>query len=258
MKFNTIQHTLQNIRTKQNLTQVDFAEKIFVSRQTVSNWERGISIPPVTALSIIANTFDVPLTQLLSALDGEQANREHAAERQLIVEAFLTLLHRHNGQYSTIDLIIAESGIDYEHAITLFNSPSAILQYIAQQIDAQVIAAVDNYSDDDPLMMIADAVLPVLYQHNHTLKILYTGHYANGEWLTFLKNSYQKWAAPFFDNYDITTAPVSRKFAIELTVKTTLSIISTWLTQPVPTPPDQFRQTFLHLTRTPIIELICP
>ena len=139
MKFNTIQHTLQNIRTKQNLTQVDFAEKIFVSRQTVSNWERGISIPPVTALSIIANTFDVPLTQLLSALDGEQANREHAAERQLIVEAFLTLLHRHNGQYSTIDLIIAESGIDYEHAITLFNSPSAILQYIAQQIDAQEI-----------------------------------------------------------------------------------------------------------------------
>ncbi|CAM3158904.1 Transcriptional regulator [Leuconostoc gasicomitatum] len=258
MKFNTIQHILQTIRTRHNLTQVEFAEKIFVSRQTVSNWERGISTPPVTALTIIAKTFNMPLPEIVSALKGQQTDKAYTAERQLLVDAFLSLLSRHNGVYCDIDLIIQEAGIAHQHAIKLFNSPSAILQYIAKQIDAQVIAALSNSTATDPFEMIADYVLPVLYDNNHTLKILYTGHYANGEWLYFLKKVYIKWATPFFENYNLGTAPVSREFAIDLTVKTTLAIISTWLTQPIPTKPDDFRQTFLHLAHTPIAQIVSP
>ncbi len=85
---NTIQHILQNIRTRHNLTQVEFAEQIFVSRQTVSNWERGISIPPVAALTIIAKTFNMPLPEIVSALEGQQTDKTHTAERQLLVDAF--------------------------------------------------------------------------------------------------------------------------------------------------------------------------
>ncbi|WP_246574175.1 helix-turn-helix domain-containing protein [Leuconostoc miyukkimchii] len=225
MKFNTMQHVLQNIRTRHNLTQADFAEKIFVSRQTVSNWERSISTPPVTALTIIANTFDMPLTELMTALEGEQPDNNHTAERQLIVDAFLSLLQQHNGTYCDMAQIIQESVIAYHRAMTLFDSPSAILQYIAKQLDAQVIAALDTNTVGDPFEMIADYVLPVLYDNSHTLKILYSGHYANGEWLYFLKNAYIKWATPFFDNYDLKTAPISRKFAVELTVKTTSNYI---------------------------------
>ncbi len=92
MKFNTIQHILQTIRTRHNLTQVEFAEKIFVSRQTVSNWERGISNPPVTAPTIIAKTFNMPLPEIVSALKGQQTDKAHTAERQLLVDAFLSLL----------------------------------------------------------------------------------------------------------------------------------------------------------------------
>ncbi len=70
------------------------------------------------------------------------------------------------------------------------------------------------------------------------------------------KKEYIKWATPFFDHYNLNTAPITRTFAIELTVKMTLSIISTWLTQPLPTPPEEFRQTFLHLTKTPLTKLV--
>lgn len=180
-----MQHVLQNIRTRHNLTQADFSEKIFVSRQTVSNWERSISTPPVTALTIIANTFDIPLTELMTALEGEQPDNNHTAERQLIVDAFLSLLQQHNGTYCDMAQIIQESGIAYHRAMTLFDSPSAILQYIAKQLDAQVIAALDTNTVGDPFEMIADYVLPVLYDNNHTLKILYSGHYT-----TLMVNGY--------------------------------------------------------------------
>ncbi|CDX63867.1 Protein of unknown function [Leuconostoc citreum] len=45
--------------------------KNFVSRQTVSNWERGVSEPPLATLLAIANTFDVQLTTLLEHLHHE-------------------------------------------------------------------------------------------------------------------------------------------------------------------------------------------
>ena len=256
MKINTIQQTLKNIRIKNNLTRIEFAQQIFVSRQTASNWERGISTPPVSALSIIANTFNVALPELLMALEGNQANSNHSAERQIIANAFLSILSRTNGTYCDMATIVQESGIHPHRAKTLFRSPSDILQYIAQQLDAQVVAALSTATTTDPFEMIADTVLPVLSDNNHTLKVLYSGNYANGEWIYFLKKEYIKWATPFFDHYNLNTAPITRTFAIELTVKMTLSIISTWLTQPLPTPPEEFRQTFLHLTKTPLTKLV--
>ena len=38
-----INQKLKNARINMNLTQEDVAEKIMISRQTISNWENGIS-----------------------------------------------------------------------------------------------------------------------------------------------------------------------------------------------------------------------
>ena len=39
----TIGGTIKKLRTGQGLTQDQLAEKLYVTRQTVSNWERGVS-----------------------------------------------------------------------------------------------------------------------------------------------------------------------------------------------------------------------
>ena len=50
------------LRKKHGLSQEQFAEKIGVTRQAVSNWERRIATPDVETLDLIANPqSDQPL-----------------------------------------------------------------------------------------------------------------------------------------------------------------------------------------------------
>ena len=62
---------LRDLRKTFQLSQEQIGAKIFVSRQSVSNWERGVSEPPLATLLAIANTFDVQLTTLLEHLHHE-------------------------------------------------------------------------------------------------------------------------------------------------------------------------------------------
>ncbi|GDZ84293.1 hypothetical protein LCIT_15350 [Leuconostoc citreum] len=62
---------LRDLRKTFQLSQEQFGAKIFVSRQSVSNWEHGVSEPPLATLLAIANTFDVQLTTLLEHLHHE-------------------------------------------------------------------------------------------------------------------------------------------------------------------------------------------
>lgn len=54
-----------NIRKQNNLTQDDFAEKYFVTRQTISNWENGKSYPDLETLIKISDDFNISLDVLL-------------------------------------------------------------------------------------------------------------------------------------------------------------------------------------------------
>ena len=53
------------IRKNNNLTQEELAEKLNVSRQTVSNWENGKCYPDIETLIIISNKFNISLDHLL-------------------------------------------------------------------------------------------------------------------------------------------------------------------------------------------------
>lgn len=56
-----------NIRKENNLTQEDLAEKLNVSRQTISNWENGKCYPDIETLVIISNHFNISLDDLLKS-----------------------------------------------------------------------------------------------------------------------------------------------------------------------------------------------
>ena len=53
------------IRKQNNLTQDDFAEKYFVTRQTISNWENSKSYPDLETLIKISDDFNISLDILL-------------------------------------------------------------------------------------------------------------------------------------------------------------------------------------------------
>ncbi|MCI7439162.1 MAG: helix-turn-helix domain-containing protein [Coriobacteriaceae bacterium] len=56
---------IRQYRSNLSLSQDELAEKVFVSRQTISNWENGRSYPDVHSLILLCTIFDVSLDQLV-------------------------------------------------------------------------------------------------------------------------------------------------------------------------------------------------
>lgn len=58
---------LLELRKKNNLTQDELAEKLFVTRQAVSRWESGETTPNVETLKLLSKLFDVSINTLLGS-----------------------------------------------------------------------------------------------------------------------------------------------------------------------------------------------
>jgi transcriptional regulator with XRE-family HTH domain len=56
---------LKQARLAANLTQEELAEKIGVSRQTISNWENGRSYPDIVSIIFLSDIYDMTLDSLL-------------------------------------------------------------------------------------------------------------------------------------------------------------------------------------------------
>lgn len=48
-----------------NLTQEELSEKVYVTRQTISNWENNKSYPDIHSLLLLSSLFDISLDQLI-------------------------------------------------------------------------------------------------------------------------------------------------------------------------------------------------
>jgi len=56
---------IQSIRKEKNLTQEEFANCFYVTRQTVSNWENERCYPDLHTLVAISNCFNISLDILI-------------------------------------------------------------------------------------------------------------------------------------------------------------------------------------------------
>lgn len=68
-----IEKKLKESRIHANLTQEQVAEKIMVSRQTVSNWENGKSLPDIISVIHLSELYRISLDELLK---GDQKMKE--------------------------------------------------------------------------------------------------------------------------------------------------------------------------------------
>lgn len=56
---------IKKYRADMNLSQEELAEKIYVTRQTISNWENDKSYPDIHSLLLLSSLFHVSLDQLI-------------------------------------------------------------------------------------------------------------------------------------------------------------------------------------------------
>ena len=64
---------LKELRKEKNITQEELAEKMGVSRRTVSRWETGSNMPDMDILIDISDFYEVDLREIL---DGERKNKQ--------------------------------------------------------------------------------------------------------------------------------------------------------------------------------------
>ena len=60
-----IEKRLKDARIKAGLTQEQVAEKVMVSRQTISNWENGKSLPDIMSIMNLSDLYQISLDELL-------------------------------------------------------------------------------------------------------------------------------------------------------------------------------------------------
>lgn len=78
MEFN---ERIKSVRKDRGLTQEQFAEKLLVTRQAVSNWENGRNLPDIEMLIMMAKTFDVSLDDLILGDRKENDMAENMAAK---------------------------------------------------------------------------------------------------------------------------------------------------------------------------------
>lgn len=68
---------LKKIRAKEGWTQDELAEKLYVSRQTISKWESDDSVPDLNNLIKLAEILNTPLDYLVLGTTPDNAATSH-------------------------------------------------------------------------------------------------------------------------------------------------------------------------------------
>mgnify|MGYP001003856169 CR=1 FL=1 len=71
---------LKEARLKKNMTQEEVAEKIFVSRQSISNWENNKTYPDIGNVIALSDLYGISLDELLKGSDNFMKHLEESTD----------------------------------------------------------------------------------------------------------------------------------------------------------------------------------
>lgn len=85
---------LKILRNKKGYTQENLAIKINVVRQTVSKWEKGLSVPDADTLQKIAEVLEVSVSELLGAPIVQSESKNEVAQQLARINEQLAIKNR--------------------------------------------------------------------------------------------------------------------------------------------------------------------
>ena len=103
-----LNENIKVLRKTKGLTQDELAIRLNVVRQTVSKWEKGLSVPDAEMLQRIGEVFEVNVSQLLGAPINQNENIDVIAEQlSRINEQLVVKNNRSRKIWKTIGIILA-------------------------------------------------------------------------------------------------------------------------------------------------------
>ncbi len=96
---------IKKYRCNMGISQEELAEKVYVSRQTISNWETGKSYPDIHSVLLLSSVFNVSLDQLIKG-DVEIMKKE-------IQKTEIEKLNKYGGIYAVCLILTIISFIPF-------------------------------------------------------------------------------------------------------------------------------------------------
>jgi transcriptional regulator with XRE-family HTH domain len=90
-------------RQEAQLSQEELAERIYVSRQTISNWENDKSYPDVNSLVLLSETFQISLDKLIKG--------DIEVMKDVIQKEDIEKMNRYDGIYTMMLIASAVSAV---------------------------------------------------------------------------------------------------------------------------------------------------
>lgn len=123
----TLAEKIAALRAERKLSQGDLAEKLDVSRQSVSKWETGQAVPEVDKIIKLADLFGVTIDELLR--DGDKPKAEDAPKPEqppveepkivYVEQKWLTPIQITGVVFLALGLLIMISGVQITGAIMM-------------------------------------------------------------------------------------------------------------------------------------------
>ena len=141
---------IARLRKEKNMTQMELAERLNISFQAVSNWERGMTAPDIAKLSELSQIFEVSIDELLG---NERAAKviEDIKEKKPVdasdkgLEDVAPLLHP-----KELDEIVAESAKNDMHSV------AALYPFLPEEtIDRLLEKAFENGAQIGDIVAVA-------------------------------------------------------------------------------------------------------
>lgn len=85
---------LKTLRKAKGLSQEELAIRLNVVRQTISKWEKGLSVPDADMLIRIAEIFETSVSKLLGAKIVDEADTNNVAEQLSRINEQLAIKNR--------------------------------------------------------------------------------------------------------------------------------------------------------------------
>jgi len=119
-----LQENIRSFRKERGLTQEELAIRVNVVRQTVSKWEKGLSVPDADMLQKIAEVLEVSVSQLLGREEEPEKDRNEVAEQLSRINEQLAIRNRRSRRIWTIVGVVLALWV-------LVNAIAMVLSYAA-------------------------------------------------------------------------------------------------------------------------------
>lgn len=91
MDFMELGNQIKHYRNEKGLSQEELAERVYVTRQSISNWENNKNYPDINSLVLLSEVFEISIDNLIKG-DLEQMKKEINSEEVKKLNFYATMM----------------------------------------------------------------------------------------------------------------------------------------------------------------------